>query len=361
MLASERHLFVAEDRIIHMYEWRRRNGANSGADGGDEDDDENDEGEADLAYSDLVRVGQQSSADTRYVGAFGGAAGALSSMQNVDDRLLLAGSNDGKVHVWTVESGRSRAALIHPRRVSCVSVLRAPSSAAMPTAVVTGCADQLVRAFDLETGTELAKFSGHSDTPIAVCAIDSNVFVSAGERCLVQMWDMRKRTKPATVLREARTARSKAALAYCERLQSVLATSANALDMIDVRAPQQLSTTICRHGRDITGVHLSAGGRLATLSASEVTLKLWQLNANDGRFVLRDTVPCSPYAFSMAMNDEHVFVGGRSKIRVLDFSTRANEELFDYNSTRKTLLKRTLLQSDASQRTVAFLTEKKKF
>ena len=101
-------------------------------------------------------------------------------------RLLASGSNDGRVHVWSVDAGaRYRTFEVPPGIVQCLRFTQDDRTLA------ASCSDNSVRLWDLESSRELHRLVGHSASVMDFDFIaNENVLATCSLDETVRLWDL---------------------------------------------------------------------------------------------------------------------------------------------------------------------------
>mmetsp|Transcript_23707 Transcript_23707/g.63746 ORF Transcript_23707/g.63746 Transcript_23707/m.63746 type:complete len:540 (+) Transcript_23707:406-2025(+) len=105
-----------------------------------------------------------------------------------DGEFLASGSQDGKIKVWKLATGKllRKFDRAHTGGVTCLAFARDGSQ------VASGSFDQLARVHGLKSGKTLKDFRGHSSYVNAVCyAEDGTKVLSASSDGTIKVWELR--------------------------------------------------------------------------------------------------------------------------------------------------------------------------
>jgi WD40 repeat protein len=125
--------------------------------------------------------------------------GALRAVLSASSELLATSSQDGKIHLWDVKSGREVRTLagdsVGIRRLAFSPDERLLASGSMGA----------VRMWNVETGQEVALLEGHTDlVPGLVFSPDGMALASGGEDGTVRLWHVASRQRLLTLRAPAR-------------------------------------------------------------------------------------------------------------------------------------------------------------
>ena len=101
-----------------------------------------------------------------------------------DGRILAAGGDDKKIHLWDAASWTERLLIGHNDKVLCVTF--SPDGRTLASA----SADRSVKLWDVATGKEIRTLRGHLDAVRCVAfSPDGNRLASAGDDKTVKLWN----------------------------------------------------------------------------------------------------------------------------------------------------------------------------
>ena len=187
-----------------------------------------------------------------------------------DGRRVVAGSDDGLLRVWDLETGASLLSLPgHEWFIGGVAVT--PDG----RRVVSASHDKTLKVWDLDTGVELMTLLGHEDAVNAVVITpDGRLAVSASSDKTLKVWDL---ATGALV----RTLRGH------EKVANAIAITADGLGIVSgagdrsIRLWEILSGTEVRsmvgHRWAVESIAVTPDGRLAISGCNDGTIIAWEL------------------------------------------------------------------------------------
>ncbi|ULB45466.1 WD40 repeat domain-containing protein [Limnospira fusiformis KN01] len=135
--------------------------------------------------------------------------------------------------------------------------------------------DDILKLWDLETGTELATLTGHSNSVNAVAiAPDGKRAVSASDDNTLKLWDLETGTELATLTGHSSWVRAVAITPDGKR--AVSASSDKTLKLWDLETGTELAT-LTGHSSWVRAVAITPDGKRAVSASMDKTLKLWDL------------------------------------------------------------------------------------
>jgi WD40 repeat protein/beta-lactamase regulating signal transducer with metallopeptidase domain len=184
-----------------------------------------------------------------------------------DGRLLLAGGEDGNVHIWDVESGSDVRQLTGRNAIQTIAISPDGKS------VVAGGFDGTVQAFDLATGRVLFQITAHNGWVLRVAySPDGKHILSAGEDRAIHIWD-------AATGKELQRLTGHGDKVECAAFSPdgrlILSGSFdNTIRLWDVQTSAALARLVA-HGGPVLTVTFSPDGRWAVSGGDDGTIRLW--------------------------------------------------------------------------------------
>ena len=177
---------------------------------------------------------------------------------------------DDILKLWDLETGTELATLTgHSNSVNAVAI--APDG----KRAVSASGDYTLKLWDLERGTELATLTGHSRSVNAVAiAPDGKRAVSASSDQTLKLWDLETGRELATLTGHSSWVRAVAITPDGKR--AVSASSDQTLKLWDLETGRELAT-LTGHSRGVRGVAITPDGKRAVSASWDTTLKLWDL------------------------------------------------------------------------------------
>lgn len=183
------------------------------------------------------------------------------AVARLDARRVVAGSSDGHIRVWDVESGTALARLEgHTGTIQALAPLD-------ERRLISASYDSTLRIWDLESGATLARLEGHTASVFAVVPLDARRVVSASNDETLRVWDVEA---GASLLDPDGLTGEASAVAVGER--------EGHLGGVDVVAPLDARRVVCAStGRTLRLRDLASGSMLATLEGHTdlVTAAVW--------------------------------------------------------------------------------------
>ena len=253
-----------------------------------------------------------------------------------DGQRAVSASFDTTLKVWDLETGRELRTLAgHAERIT--SVAMSPDG----LRAVSASDDRTLRVWDLETGKELCKLWGHSRpvTGVAVTPDGREVISASGDRTL-KIWNLETGRERCTLgyLSGWDTETGQEVRRFAGHSDSVtdvavspdgrLAVSASddhTLKVWGLGTGQELRT-LAGHSGPVTGVAISPDRRRAVSASDDHTLRVWDLETG----VHIATFTCDSDASCCALADERTIVagdgGGRVYFLALELPQRGSVE-----------------------------------
>lgn len=213
-------------------------------------------------------------------------------------------------------------------------------------ALVTAGLDKVVGFFDILTGTLVSKLAGHTKQVNEVAVINQNLIASASADTTVALWDLRSKNRVHNLTHISKSPiRS---LCCVNPLQGIVSGSEDrTLQFTDLRFPTD-SKQIMKLKNTATGLE-SDGTRMACVCQVDASVFLFSAQPQDTMkpisLINSTPINAGPFAYCMSMSDDCLRIGGRGKIKCIDFRTEGLENSnADYEFSRNVLLSRSSLQ-----------------
>ena len=202
-------------------------------------------------------------------------AGSVNSAAfSPDGRTALSGSEDKRLRLWNVITGRQ----LHTFEGHSAPVNSVAFSPDGHTAL-SGSGDQTLRLWDVTTGGQLRIFQGHSANVNSVAfSPDGRTALSGSDDGTLKLWDVSTGLELRTFHGHTGSVKS---VAFSPDGRAALSGSwDNTLKLWDVSTGRELRT-FHGHTSTVSSVKFSRDGHLALSGSWDNTLKLW--NVNTGR------------------------------------------------------------------------------
>jgi WD40 repeat protein len=188
-----------------------------------------------------------------------------------DGRLAISGSDDKKIKIWDVVTGRLIWTLLgHSRQV--VSVVFSPDG----RLALSGSDDKTARLWNVATGQVMHILQGHS------AMVSSVAFSPDCRLALTGSWDDTLKIWEVVTGREIRTLRghsnSVASVAFSPDGRLVLSGSRDKTIKVWDVASGQIIKTLEGHSDMVMSVAFSPDGRIAISGSYDKTVKLWDVD-----------------------------------------------------------------------------------
>jgi WD40 repeat protein len=248
--------------------------------------------------------------------AFDGREWIRSIAVTADGARAVSGGNDGIVRLWDLATGRELARLSgHVGLVNSVAVTADGSRA------VSGGDDGTVRVWDLPARRELAKLSGHTGPVRGVAIIaDGSRAVSGGDDGTVRVWDLAAGRELAKFAGHAGPVRGVAVAADGSRIVSGGDDRTVRVWAWDLVTSGELAR-LTGHTDLVQAVAVTADGNRAVSGGSDGTVRLWDLAT--GRELAEFTGHGSPVrGVAVTADGAQAVSGGTDRsVRVWDLVT----------------------------------------
>ncbi len=191
----------------------------------------------------------------------------LCAAYSPDGKTIASGGKDRRVILWDAGTGTIRRTLALPQEVRAVAFLRDGAGLLTASGIT-------VRLWDLHTGQEMRRFSGHAGAVAGLAVLaDGRRFASAGKDKTIRVWELQS---GQTVQRLARHTGEVAAL--CAMGEDSLASGSRdqTIRLWDLRSGQETSAIATRGGA-VFGLAVSRDGELALSGHFDTVCRLWDL------------------------------------------------------------------------------------
>ncbi|XP_028405622.1 autophagy-related protein 16-1-like [Dendronephthya gigantea] len=198
-------------------------------------------------------------------------AGVTSVEFDMQDKLLLASSNDYACRIWTYSDGRLRHTLTgHTNKVSSAKFLLDS------TKVVSGSHDRTLKVWDLRTkACNRTIFAGSSCNDVVTTSLASTTIISGHFDKRIRFWDSRSDTSSTEIGLPGRVT------SLCispDRNTLLAATRGDALKLINLRM-NQVSGTLSANGlkiaTDCTRACFSPDGSYVSCGSQDGSIFIW--------------------------------------------------------------------------------------
>jgi len=212
--------------------------------------------------------------------------------------------------------------------------------------MITASLDKTVGFFDLSTGSLIKRLVGHTKQVNEIAIINQNLIASASADTTINIWDLR-----TTQIAHNLTNVSKSpirSLCCVSPLQSIVCGSDDkTLQLVDIRYPTDAKQIMKL--KNTATVLESDGTRMACVCQVDSSVFLFSAQPNDMMkpisLINSTPINAGPYAYCMSMSEDCIRVGGRGKIKCIDFRTEGLENSgADYEFSRNVLLSRSNLE-----------------
>lgn len=281
----------------------------------------------------------------KYLGEFKGHAGQINSLAfSFDGTMLATGSFDGSARIWDIESHEEIGCLDHgPGGVSCdptfsaqattdsfaqsvdVGVVNSVAFSSDDKLLVTGSGDRTARIWDIKTGEEIRKFSGHQDriNSIAISTDGKRIATASWDRT-VRLWDV---ATGAEIARLDGHQGSVTAVAFSKG-GTRLATGSedDTARLWDVTRDMEIHRFV-GHEAPVSSVAFSFDGALIATGSDDGTARIWQARGdNIGEQIESLSIP-NNWVTSVAFSPDKIHLGigssdsAKGTLRILDYKS----------------------------------------
>lgn len=210
-------------------------------------------------------------------------AGVTSVQFDVQDKLLLASSNDFACRVWTYADGRIRHTLTgHSNKVVSAKFL------GDSTKVVSGSTDRTLKVWDLRTkACNRTIFAGSSCNDLVTTSLASTTIISGHFDKRIRFWDSRSDTSSTEIVLQGRVT----SLSISPDQNTLLAaTRGDTLKLINLRM-NQVSATLSGDGfkvaTDCTRACFSPDGSYVVCGSQDGSVFIWDASTTKIEKILK--------------------------------------------------------------------------
>ena len=253
--------------------------------------------------------------DGKQIGAFAGPTDAITSLDlSTDGKLLFAGGVDKVVYVWPFTAAANAAPQIsftHPAAVR--SVHANPDG----TQVVTSGDDMIIRAWDVASGLELERISGHTASVLSVVlAADGKTIVSGSV-------DKTARISMLNALWVAKAAEGKVnSVSLSQDGLKIASVGDDKMLRIWESSTGQLLYESAAGSMPLSSVKIRADGAQVIAGSADMSVSVWPLSATGFGTVAKITTPAPVLSVEYSSDSTKLAVGGAdSHLRVYDSTT----------------------------------------
>jgi serine/threonine protein kinase len=197
----------------------------------------------------------------------GHGAGVTAVAFSADGKYLLSGGRDRTLRLWEAASGKELRTLSLPQEVNAVAF--APESDRVLSA--NGVS---VRTWDVSSGKEIGRFSGHTDAVRCLALVpQDHRAVSGGDDRTVRVWDVQSGRE---ILRFGRHTNAVTCVAVSAAALVLSGGRDQTLRLWDLRNGEEIRRFAVPKGH-VLSVAFSPDGRLALSGHFDTVLRLWEV------------------------------------------------------------------------------------
>jgi WD40 repeat protein len=186
-------------------------------------------------------------------------------------KTVVSGSEDGKVSLWDVETGKVVAKWGHTDSVTSVCW-----SAGASNRVVSGSWDGSTRVWNVKNGERILKIkTGHKTVWAVVSSPDNTQIATGGYIGGVKIWDAKTGELIATVKHDWPVF----SLAWTSDGKKLITASYGPIRIFNTATSKQIST-LEGHTTWVNAITLSPNNRLLASTSFDGTARIWNLDTN---------------------------------------------------------------------------------
>ncbi|MDX2212676.1 MAG: serine/threonine-protein kinase [Oculatellaceae cyanobacterium bins.114] len=189
-----------------------------------------------------------------------------------DGTILATAANDKTVHLWDLKTGKLRNQL-----AGHTDWVRAVAFAADGKTLITASQDKTAKVWDWEVGLAIQTLSGHNHWVVAIAiSPDSQTIATASRDGTVKLWNWQTGACRHTLMGHSAEV---LAVAISPDNNMVVSSSADHTVQLWALKTGKHLHTIADHTNSVNCIAFSPDGKILTTGSNDQTIRLWKANS----------------------------------------------------------------------------------